>query len=681
MALFKKSTVVAEKKQPIFHIGKSNRDKKISEVLGKEVSEAFKGTISKDFNDLLFKQTEAEPHPFNYEDIKIISKKYGPISGAVNKFINYTVSAGMYVRSDNPRAQMIIEQFMDDVNLKYHTKRWLKQSLRKGFSPLEIGFDKDAQGNTIVTGVKTLNANNIFKIRDDFGNVTGYIQIKQSAMNGKLHAGMFNEDNIIKFNPKQILSLDINQGEDEPYGLGIIYPNMYVIQNLLNAEMEMHMLLERKANSPIHVKMGKYDKDIFPTNEAVDNMKTSLSDLRNDQEWVTDDTVEMNVLDFGKIGEKFDTILDHDLKQLSTGLEVPQVLLGYGNIPEGLAQTQLDDFERAIANVKDEIERMFEDHLFKIVLEANGIQDKVELLFGSPSQTEKDKRIVQITNLLNNMMISNELRFKLELELADLMGFDTNDLVPPEKKTEELMDQEQPAVPGQNRNLGKQSNDGIIDISNTTATFNVCEHDHNHYMKEEADYYIHNNIQITEKYLEEHPDVTIKEWLGFNYQSFLNKIFAAIDAYEFPELKGITAQDFSNGKLTDFQIERLRGVLRNGFEEGKSIRDITQDIKDNVGLKDLKGTNKHGKDFVISKEVRAPMIARTETTRMGAQGNVLNYKDNDIEEVQYLAVFDERTSDICQELNGQIFNIKDAMNIIPAHPFCRSTWVPKTELD
>jgi len=53
-----------------------------------------------------------------------------------------------------------------------------------------------------------------------------------------------------------------------------------------------------------------------------------------------------------------------------------------------------------------------------------------------------------------------------------------------------------------------------------------------------------------------------------------------------------------------------------------------------------------------------------------------------IEKYEFVAEVDKRTSDICLELNGKIFNIKDAevgKNLPPCHCFCRSCIVPFVE--
>jgi uncharacterized protein with gpF-like domain len=70
------------------------------------------------------------------------------------------------------------------------------------------------------------------------------------------------------------------------------------------------------------------------------------------------------------------------------------------------------------------------------------------------------------------------------------------------------------------------------------------------------------------------------------------------------------------------------------------------------------------------------MIARTESTRVAAEGALLNYKQNDIEECSWLAGTGERTCSDCWDMNGKIMSISEAQGQIPKHPYCRCTYIP-----
>ena len=72
-------------------------------------------------------------------------------------------------------------------------------------------------------------------------------------------------------------------------------------------------------------------------------------------------------------------------------------------------------------------------------------------------------------------------------------------------------------------------------------------------------------------------------------------------------------------------------------------------------------------------------LVRTETTAMAEQASLAAYKEAGLERYRYLATLDNRTSRICQNLDGQVFYVKDAQigkNMPPMHPHCRSTKVP-----
>lgn len=72
----------------------------------------------------------------------------------------------------------------------------------------------------------------------------------------------------------------------------------------------------------------------------------------------------------------------------------------------------------------------------------------------------------------------------------------------------------------------------------------------------------------------------------------------------------------------------------------------------------------------------AQRLARTELNYIQAQGALRAYQEAGYSQYKFLAAHDERTSEICRELNGRIFDIaaaKAGENLPPMHPNCRST--------
>jgi SPP1 gp7 family putative phage head morphogenesis protein len=75
----------------------------------------------------------------------------------------------------------------------------------------------------------------------------------------------------------------------------------------------------------------------------------------------------------------------------------------------------------------------------------------------------------------------------------------------------------------------------------------------------------------------------------------------------------------------------------------------------------------------------AERLIRTETTNTYSQSTLQMYnKSGIVKEYRYLATLDNRTSTICQDLDGKVFKIDNAitgLNYPPMHPNCRSTTV------
>lgn len=135
-----------------------------------------------------------------------------------------------------------------------------------------------------------------------------------------------------------------------------------------------------------------------------------------------------------------------------------------------------------------------------------------------------------------------------------------------------------------------------------------------------------------------------EKWLGQNYS---DRIWA------------------DKKKLTD-NIEQM---LSQEFVRGRGPDDIARDFADRLNV----------------SYSNAQRLIRTEINYISNKGSLQAYKDTGIvEKYRYLATLDSRTSDICRELDGEVFEIKEAkvgVNLPPLHPYCRSTTVPHFDDD
>ena len=116
------------------------------------------------------------------------------------------------------------------------------------------------------------------------------------------------------------------------------------------------------------------------------------------------------------------------------------------------------------------------------------------------------------------------------------------------------------------------------------------------------------------------------------------------------------------------RIEKQMARLQNKLEKGMSDCVLRGASKDEL-VRELKST------FGVSFS-DADRLARTELTYIQNQATKDSYIKAGVNQYEYLAETDDRTSDICSDLNGQRFDVAAAVvgvNYPPLHPNCRST--------
>ena len=144
---------------------------------------------------------------------------------------------------------------------------------------------------------------------------------------------------------------------------------------------------------------------------------------------------------------------------------------------------------------------------------------------------------------------------------------------------------------------------------------------------------------------------------------------------------------FSFGHVSAKQIDKVVGSRWSGrnYSERiwKNTRALAKDLKEELLINLVTGrTNREVAEIIANKfgqgSFNARRLVRTESNFVATQMNFEAYEDAGIEEYQYLATLDLRTSQVCRELDGQIFSVKDrktGTNCPPMHPWCRSTTI------
>ena len=605
--------------------------------------ETFKGeTFDK---PIRFPKELGAEHPFDFKDLEKLYKKYGLVSAIVNKYADSIVS-DFSVKLDNPNAQALVDDFLHDTNFITVMRAWLREGILKGNGFIELDLEK--------TKIRVMNANNMYVKRNKKGKVLKYHQ-----WTGDLNR--FNRDSkkLIPFEPNEIAHIPINKMPNDPYGIGYIYPNERIIENLIKNEQDLQKLSERKSGAPYHVKVGQPGTVTNPA--VVDKVKQNLDFMNNRTEWVTDGDVEITAVEFKGVTDNLVKANEYWFHQVIAGTETPEVLLGSGQLNEGIADVQLDSRLTKIKSIQEQVEQIVEEKIIRPFLRANGLDEQPEFKWNSPSAKEINERLTKVKEAMSSPTISENLKRMLEIEYARLMNFEEDQidmLRLPELGLDDKIEQEEKENEEREREekIKQPETPGAKPRANQKACTHLNESD---------------------------TEMTVKEWIelreiaGFNYTDYLVKILQELRKDPFTDLVALTEQDVIDGLLPKIEVDKLRETLNDGFKNNKTIKQIENDVRENVDLKDRIAEGK----LILSKEARPNNIARTETVRLANNALESLYKENNIKEVRFLSALSQRTCPICDGLNGQVFNINELVtgtNKPPIHPSCRCTIVGLT---
>ncbi len=115
----------------------------------------------------------------------------------------------------------------------------------------------------------------------------------------------------------------------------------------------------------------------------------------------------------------------------------------------------------------------------------------------------------------------------------------------------------------------------------------------------------------------------------------------------------------------------------------KNTRGLAKDLKEELLINLVTGrTDREVADILANKFAQgantARRLVRTESAYLSTELNFRAYEDMGVQEYQFLATLDLKTSEKCRKMDLKIFTIKErivGVNCPPLHPWCRSTTV------
>ena len=162
---------------------------------------------------------------------------------------------------------------------------------------------------------------------------------------------------------------------------------------------------------------------------------------------------------------------------------------------------------------------------------------------------------------------------------------------------------------------------------------------------------------LTSVYRDTYTEVT--KDLGINAIVSRDKIKAVLD-------RPWSGANFSERlwSNTDKLAQTVKQEIVNGMIQGINLQTMTKRVSER---------------FETAKKNDVERLLRTEVNYTLNQATLDGYKEAGIEKYEFSATLDSRTSQICSELHGEIFEIKKiavGLNYPPMHPRCRSTTIP-----
>ena len=127
------------------------------------------------------------------------------------------------------------------------------------------------------------------------------------------------------------------------------------------------------------------------------------------------------------------------------------------------------------------------------------------------------------------------------------------------------------------------------------------------------------------------------------------------------------------GNLREAVLEKMREVISSSLQEGLTLQERMKALRDSAS------------ELSVMTNERIEAIARTEITRADTLGRLTEMKSNeDVIGVEFSAVMDDRTTEICSSRHGLVMRLDDPRlpeNTPPCHVNCRSLLISLTVYD
>lgn len=171
----------------------------------------------------------------------------------------------------------------------------------------------------------------------------------------------------------------------------------------------------------------------------------------------------------------------------------------------------------------------------------------------------------------------------------------------------------------------------------------------------------------TEKFIDIYKDQYYRTIFNIEQYKGFHSEFAQINTRVIEELINypFSGSSYSDRlwRQKDDLIFRLKDSLMNMIIKGTHPKELSEEFAKHFG----------------AKEYEAYRLLQMENAFIVEQATLRGYTEDGIEKYEILATLDLKTSDICRNQDGKVYDVKEAqtgVNSPPFHWFCRTTTIP-----
>lgn len=196
-------------------------------------------------------------------------------------------------------------------------------------------------------------------------------------------------------------------------------------------------------------------------------------------------------------------------------------------------------------------------------------------------------------------------------------------------------------------------------------------------------------LQAMKLQIQQHTELLFTKFEG-SMTDFLSKSYGeqfSHSAFEVAKISGIGAN------LAKIDTRKINTIINKPWAQDgenfssriwtnkeKLVNNLHTELSQSIirGADPREAINNLAKTMEVSR-TQAGRLIMTESAAISSAAQKDCFKELGVEQYEILATLDNRTSEICQEMDGRIFDMKDyevGVTAPPFHPFCRSTTIP-----